>query len=393
MKKKLVAMLMVSVMALGMAACGSNESASSASSDEETESEESDESSSTEAEDSEDETETETSDTEFTPSGETLTVGVQSSVISVPVVYAEEQGYFDELGLDVELIVFPNGAPENEGLAAEQLDVASNGLASVYSMASGLCDWIGETDTGSTTVKIYAAADSPIFEHQGEIEGKDEMYGSADTLKGLTVLGPTSTLEQWAAVAYFNQFGLESGEDFYYTNMDKSAAAQAVIAGQGDIFVASDVNYCTMMEDAGFKVVATCKEATDTVFNNGYLARKDIVEERYDDLVLFLQAAYRAADELQNDPDTRAEFTLQFYTDNGKEATEDDVMQEIELRPYILAEDMQADDYAMGQAMIQVGQFFGSIDVIEADQVENVPAAVNVGPIQDALGITVKAAE
>ena len=67
------------------------------------------------------------SDGTFTASGETLNVGVQSNIISIPTVYAEEQGYFDELGLDVNLIMFPNGSPENEGLAAEQLDVASNG--------------------------------------------------------------------------------------------------------------------------------------------------------------------------------------------------------------------------------------------------------------------------
>ena len=68
----------------------------------------------------------------FTASGKTLNVGVQSNIISIPTVYAEEKGYFDDLGLDVNLIMFPNGSPENEGLAAEQLDVASNGLASVY---------------------------------------------------------------------------------------------------------------------------------------------------------------------------------------------------------------------------------------------------------------------
>lgn len=329
---------------------------------------------------------------DFTSSGETLNVGVQSSVISIPVVYAEEQGYYDDLGLDVNIIVFPTGAPENEGLAAEQLDIASNGLASVYSLASGLCDWIGESDTGSTTVKIYAREDSEIFDHQGEISGKPDMYGSADTLKGMKILGPTSTLEQWAAVAYFSQFGLENGVDYEYTNMDKSAAAQAVIAGEGDLFVASDVNYCTMMENAGFKEVADCLDATDTVFNNGYLARKDIVNSRYDDVVLFLQATYKAAEELQNNPDKRAEFTLNFYNDNGKEATEEDVKEEIELRPYILAEDMQADGYYAGDAMIQVAEFFGSIEVIDEDQIENVPVAINVNPLQDALGITIQSA-
>ena len=91
----------------------------------------------------------------FTASGKTLNVGVQSNIISIPTVYAEEKGYFDDLGLDVNLIMFPNGSPENEGLAAEQLDVASNGLASVYSTASGLCDWIAESDSGSKGLRSF----------------------------------------------------------------------------------------------------------------------------------------------------------------------------------------------------------------------------------------------
>ena len=94
----------------------------------------------------------------FTASGKTLNVGVQSNIISIPTVYAEEKGYFDDLGLDVNLIMFPNGSPENEGLAAEQLDVASNGLASVYSTASGLCDWIAESDSGSITRVRFPAS-------------------------------------------------------------------------------------------------------------------------------------------------------------------------------------------------------------------------------------------
>lgn len=79
--------------------------------------------------------------------------------------------------------MFPNGSPENEGLAAEQLDVASNGLASVYSTASGLCDWIAESDSGSITAKVYVRSGSPVLDHKGEISGKPDMYGSADTLK------------------------------------------------------------------------------------------------------------------------------------------------------------------------------------------------------------------
>lgn len=327
----------------------------------------------------------------FTASGETLNVGVQSNIISIPTVYAYEHGYYEELGLDVNLIMFPNGSPENEGLAAEQLDLASNGLASVYSMASGLCDWIGESDSGSSTLAIYMRPDCDALNYKGEIEGKPDMYGSAESLKGLRVLGPTSTMEQWAAASYFSQFGLEAGADYEYLNMDRAAAAQAVLTGEGDVFVATDVDYANMMEQAGFVKVADCMDATGTNFNNGFLVRKDILEERYDDVVLFLRAMYKAAEELQ-DPELRNEFAYKYYSDNGKPATPEDVAYETEIRPFLTAEDLAADDFYLGSGTLQVGEFFASIGTIEEDQVAIIEEAINPAPMRDAFGYDVKGA-
>ena len=349
MKKRLLALLLTGAVLTSLAACGGSNGSSDGGDQGASQG---------------------SSDGTFTASGETLNVGVQSNIISIPTVYAEEKGYFDELGLDVNLIMFPNGSPENEGLAAEQLDVASNGLASVYSMASGLCDWIAESDSGSVTAKVYVRGDSPVLDHKGEIDGKPDMYGSADTLKGLTVLGPTSTMEQWIAASYFSQFGLTAGADYEYLNMDRAAAAQAILTGEGDVFVATDVDYCNMMEEGGMVEVADCMEATDTEFLNGFLARKDILEERYGDVVLFLRGMYKAAEELQADPDLRNEFALKFYSENGKPADADDVKLEGEIRPFIVPDDLTADDYYLGSGTLQVGNFFASIGTIEEDQVQ-----------------------
>ena len=46
-----------------------------------------------------------------------------------------------------------------------------------------------------------------------------------------------------------------------------------------------------------------------------------------------------------------------------------------------------------GKEGLKSGKFFGSIGTIDEVQVEYVSAAVNVNPIHDALGITVKAAK
>lgn len=80
------------------------------------------------------EAEEEDEDSEKESSGELtkIRVGTQPTTIGVPAQYALEKGYFKEEGLDVDLVLFPTGAPLNEAIAAGELDVAANGLASVF---------------------------------------------------------------------------------------------------------------------------------------------------------------------------------------------------------------------------------------------------------------------
>ncbi len=333
-----------------------------------------------------------TADALLTPSGKKLVVGVQSSIISVPTVYAEEKGYFDELGLDVEIVIFPNGSPQNEGLAAEQLDIASNGLASVFSMASGLCAWVAETDTIGESTWLIARPDNPVFDYIGEIADHPEMYGNANVLRGQKILGPTSTIQQHMAAAYMDQFGLEAGTDYEFLNMDNAAAAQAFLAGEGDMIGVSDFSFLDQMEKAGMKKVASYQDATGGEFLNGILARYDVLAERRDDVLLFLQGMYRASEELQKNPDIRKEFSMQYYNDNGKSTSEDAIEQEIASRSYVTSEYMASDNYVLGYGMVGTGDFFASIGTIEEEQAENVRAAIDGSLIEDALGIRVHTA-
>ena len=84
---------------------------------------------------------------ENTDEGEkTLNVGTQANYIGAPAYYAMEKGYFEDAGLDVNLIIFDSGAPVNEALAAGEIDVGQSGFASIYSMTSGVCSWVMEID-------------------------------------------------------------------------------------------------------------------------------------------------------------------------------------------------------------------------------------------------------
>lgn len=69
-------------------------------------------------------------------------------------------GYFEELGLNVEFYQFANGAGINEALAAKEVDVGVSGLAMIFSLASGTCKMIGESQV-SSAMGVYVRPDSP----------------------------------------------------------------------------------------------------------------------------------------------------------------------------------------------------------------------------------------
>lgn len=321
-----------------------------------------------------------------------LKVAVQHNALSIPTVFAHDRGYFADEGLEIELFTYANGAEENKAIEKGDVDIASNGLASVYMLATGDFSWIGESDVGSSTVAIYMREGSAPTQVSGQLEDNPEIMGSVDTLRGLTVVGPAGTMEEWVAVSYFSQFGLSAGKDFQFIEMDRDQAVESVMNGDADVFVATDVDYCRIMEENGFVAVVKGADAARVPFNNGYLASNEVLESRYDDLISFLSAVYRASETLNADPDLWADFSLAFYKAHGKPATLEDVKRELEVRSFLVPADFEAPDYRLGAGVLDVGLFDAEIGALEDSQVVAIEKAINTAVIDNALGIMVKAA-
>ena len=110
-----------------------------------------------------------------------LKIGMMPFGIGVPAYYAMEQGYFDELGLNVEFFMFANGAGINEALAAQEVDLGVSGLAMIFSLASGTCTMLADGQV-SSAMGVYVRPDSPILADSQEVDGQT-IYGSAETVK------------------------------------------------------------------------------------------------------------------------------------------------------------------------------------------------------------------
>ena len=312
-----------------------------------------------------------------------LIVGTMALSMGVPVQYAYEKGYYADEGLNVEIILFATGVPINEAYAAGQLDVAVSGLASVYSLANGRAKWVGEINT-TGGMGIYVRPDSPLLSAKGQIAGKPDMYGSVDLIRGLKIIGPLGTASQFNAIRWAQQFGLSSA-DYEHVHMEFGPAYQAFMSGEGD---AATLNppFSFQAEEAGYICAATFEDATESTLMDGIFCTDDMYNNRREELVRFIRATYKAQEELQ-DYNTRFEFSLRWFNENGKQYTESALASEILVREYIYAGNMTQPDYVFGMGMTEIAGFFVTDGKIRPRDFPNVQASFADDIIKEALGI------
>lgn len=319
-----------------------------------------------------------------------LNVGVLPSAMSMPALYAKEQGWFEEEGLDINWVVFPTGAPVNESLSAKQLDIACSGLASVYAMANGTCSLISEVCVSGGD-GIYIRPDSPAAGQKGLLADHPEVYGSADTVKGMKLLGPLGTTAQMQTIAYATAFGLGDGE-YEQVHMEYGPAYQAFVAGEGDAFTGGPP-YTYQLEKEGYVHATSFREITGILLTGVCIARDEVIETKRDAVVKFIKVMYRGADALKADPKLHYDFSMQVYADNAREYDDNAMTKELEQCPLLDRAAITADDYVFGKGYYSIAEFFVEDGKVTEEQMPNVKAALDPSLLEEALGISVKTME
>ena len=181
----------------------------------------------------------------------------------------------------------------NEALSAGQVDLAGSGMASVFALASGDCYWLGDMVKTVAGLGVYVRPDSPVLKEKGLIEGKPNVYGSKETIKGLTILGSLGTSDQFEAVCWAQLFGL-TGNDFEMLNMDRGPAVQAFKTGEGDAIACGGPPYNYELEEAGYIQAAGLTDVSGITISDGLVGRKAFVDKRRDDVKKFVEVTYKA---------------------------------------------------------------------------------------------------
>lgn len=355
MKKKWTSMLLAAVLVLGVAGCGKGT-----------------------AQEGNSQPNEEKTSSQY----EVLNVGTMPLTVGIPVIYADEKGYFEDAGLNVNVELFATGAPINEAIAAKQIDIAVSGFASVYSLANANCTWLADVNAVGG-MGLYVRPDSPFAQGQ-EVNG---MIGDTDLIRGMQILEPLGTAVQYMTESYASHLGL-APSDINQVNMEYASAYQAFTTGEGDA-MAANAPYSYFLEDEGYVQLCSFKKATGVNMCDGCFARNEVVEKRAEEIQLFIDCLVKAVDELK-DEELRKDYTEKVYEENAISFTKDVLAHEIEDIKYIGSEEMKQSDYVLGEAWVAITDFLVSAEKITSENAPNVAKSLDSRFVSSTVGVEIK---
>lgn len=367
-RKRILSFGMAVLMAVSLCACGGGKGET----EQEAQPAESEESAGEEADSA-----------EPTPSGETVNIAALINTDGLAVWYADKMGYFDEVGLDTNITYFVNGTLQNEALSAGEADIGFNGFAGVYPLATGDYTMVADCDDGRG-LAVYVNPDCPVVDVQGEYSADaPDVYGNAETAAGLSFAVTLGTIQQIMVDSYYAN--LEQ-DDYNLVSMDLASCYNALISGEVD-GAALSMNYCAAAEAAGMVCLGTYEDITGVGTGSTVIVPNTYLESNHDDIVLTLQAVFKALDEIQNDEDLEFEQGMEFFKEQGTEYTEDEMWTEIEVRDLYSYDKLK--DLEYGNHVVFSAEELTKLGLLEEGSAETVAKSINKDLLEEATGVPI----
>ena len=202
---------------------------------------------------------------------------------------ASKQGYFSNRDIKADIHTeWTAGAPMLEALPSGTWDIGWIGATACNTgVLEYGCSIIGVGGIDNT-MQIFVREDSDVYAAgKGNCQEFPEIYGSADTLKGKTILCEKGTMHYLNLCLYLDKFGLTE-EDVNIVHTELQSAFQAFKAGQGDmISVCSPVTADCIT--SGYKCVETMDDigAAQPCM---IITTPEYAEAHRDEVVAFLKA-------------------------------------------------------------------------------------------------------
>ncbi len=198
-------------------------------------------------------------------------------------VAAREKGYFEEMGLTVELVEFQGGPAEIAAMASGDIDISQIGHG-----AHALC---AEGEALIFQIDCTSLADAVMG-------NTDNVVNSIDDLKGKKVAATSGTSAEIILNLALQQEGL-TADDLEVVEMDANGIVTAMISGNVDACATWSPGTMTIENALGDKTVwlATNQDYVNQVtFPSSFITTQKFADGNHDVLVRFSRALQKAAD-------------------------------------------------------------------------------------------------
>lgn len=277
--------------------------------------------------------------TVFAEDSYSLTVsGIGGSLNWLPVYIAEQEGWFEEENLEIDEVLFTNGPVQMESLSSNGWDLGCTGVGGVMAGVLGYeAKILGASNTDDGTQYVFARNDSDIVEAgQGNNTINEEIYGSAETWKGKSILCNTGSVTQYVLIKMLEGFGLTQ-DDVQFIAMDPATAYSAFLAGEGDACVLTGSGGTFKMLDASDEYTAVASgPLVDSGLMCNFVANKDSYEdeETYEAMKKFMKVYFKSLAWMAENEDAVVQYCVDMNDENGSS-----------LDPEIAAKYVKADTY------------------------------------------------
>lgn len=205
-------------------------------------------------------------------------MGSASAVVS-----GIEQGYFEEYGLDIELVQFAGGPAEIAALASGDIQIAQIGHG-----AHALC-----IEGEAKVFAIDALSLSDVV-----LANKDKGVSSIEDLKGKKVAVQAGTSSEIILNLALEKAGMTQ-KDLEIIQMEASGMVSAMVGGSIDACATWEPSSTTIMNQMGDSCITLAGNEDfleQATFASGYITTDKYAKENKDILVSFAKALLKAQD-------------------------------------------------------------------------------------------------
>jgi NitT/TauT family transport system substrate-binding protein len=240
----------------------------------------------------------------------TVKIGLLSIDDSLPFFVAEQEGLYEELGVDVELITFGSALDKETALEAGEIDGDMTDL-----VVTGLLK------KGGLDVKIASTALGAVPE-----EGRFVLLASPNSgindinqLKGQKIAIGNNTIIQYLCdqICYLNDF---TDEDIVTENIPDLVLRMETLLSDGVTAAILPDPLATVAINSGAVVLADDTKLTDENGNPLNLSQsvvifsQESIDQKSEEIKLVMQAYNEAKNKIINDPDSYKDALVEFTT-------------------------------------------------------------------------------